>query len=74
MFQQGPPERHPLLQVLPFTVVLSIRLHLDLALIGVEKFQLLLELHPQGLALSLLSLIQAKLQAQEAHHKSILDI
>lgn len=45
MFQQGPPERHPLLQVLPFTIVLSIRLHLDLALVGVEKFQLLLELH-----------------------------
>jgi len=41
--------------------MLGIRLHLDLALVGVEKLQLLLELHSQALALSLLSLIQTKL-------------
>lgn len=46
LLQQSPPQRDPLLQLPPLLVMLSIRLHLDLALVRVEQLQLLLQLHP----------------------------
>lgn len=62
LLQESSPQRDPLLQLPPFLVVLRVSLHLYFALISVEKFQLLLQLHPQNLTLPLLSLIQSQLR------------
>ena len=51
--------------MLALTLVLRVRLHLDLALVGVEQLHLLLQLLPQSLALRFLGLVQSQLaQAQ----------
>ncbi|TNN64138.1 hypothetical protein EYF80_025636 [Liparis tanakae] len=52
----------PLLQVLDLSVVLRVGVDLDLALIGVQQLQLLLQLHPQHFVLRLLGLIQSQLK------------
>ena len=41
--------------------MLRLGLHLDLALVGIEQLHLLLQLLPQGLALSFLGLVQTQL-------------
>lgn len=45
LLKKSPPQRNPLLQLFPLTIVLRIRLHLDLALISIQQLQLLLQLH-----------------------------
>lgn len=65
LLQQRPPDGHPLLQVLHLPLVLSVRVDLDLALVGVEQLQLLLQLHPQHLVLRFLGLIQSQLRGRK---------
>lgn len=62
LLQESPAQRHPLLQLAQLPVMLSLRLHLDFTLIGVQQLQFLLQLHLQDLALSFLCLIQSQLQ------------
>lgn len=62
LLKEGPAQRHPLLQLVQLPVVLSLCLHLDLALIGIEQLQFLLQLHLQDLALCFLRLVQSQLQ------------
>lgn len=66
--QQGPPQGHSLLQLFPLSLLLCIRLHLDLTLIGIQQLQLLLQLHPQYLTLRLLSLVQTQLRNRKKIH------
>lgn len=61
LFQVSPAVRHFLFQLLLLALVLCLSLHLDLALVGIEELHLLLQLLPQGLALSFLGLIQTQL-------------
>ena len=44
--------------------MLSVGVDLDLALVGVQQLQLLLQLHPQHLVLGLLRLIESQLWGQ----------
>lgn len=61
LLQQGPPDGHPLLQFFDLSLMLCLRVNLDLALIGVQKFQLFLKLNPQLLVLCLLCFVQPQL-------------
>ncbi len=71
LLQQRPADGDPLLQVLHLSFVLSVGVDLDLALVGVQQLQLLLQLHPQHLVLRLLSFIQPQLWRQTGTSISI---
>lgn len=61
LLQQRPPQSHPLLQLPQLPLVLALRADLDLALVGIEQLQLLLQLLPKRLELGLLGLIKPQL-------------
>lgn len=62
LFQQGSAQGHSLFQLLSLTLLLRLCLHFNLTLIRIQQLQLLLQLHPQHLTLSLLCLIQSQLR------------
>lgn len=65
LLQQCPPQSHPLLQLPQFSLVLTLRADLDLALVSIEQLQLLLKLLPKGLELCLLGLIKSQLEKRK---------
>ena len=71
LLQQGPADGHPLLQVLDLPLVLRVGVDLDLALVGIEQLQLLLQLHPQHLVLCFLGLIQSQLRGEKKKGGSV---
>lgn len=61
LLEQCPADGDPLLKLLDLPFMLGLGVNLDFALIGVQQFQLLLQLHPQDLVLGLLRLVQPQL-------------